>query len=173
MMRAGDKVRIKPYGIAATVSLVDGDSLYVTDGDGFEYVVEASQVESIGPVDPSEILAFRNSVSLASDGKEIRKQTGSGNARELVIDLHVEALVQDRSGLTDADKHRLQIDAFRQTLDRELAHHGRRIVFIHGKGDGILRRELIAVLNKRPGMTWQDAPVEKYGFQGAVRVTVK
>ena len=54
-----------------------------------------------------------------------------------------------------------------------IKHHGRRIVFIHGKGDGILRRELIAELNKRPGMTWQDAPVEKYGFQGAVRVTVK
>ena len=45
-------------------------------------------------------------------------------------------------------------------------------MFIHGKGDGVLRREVLALLKKEyPEAKVQDASFREYGF-GASLVTV-
>ena len=47
-----------------------------------------------------------------------------------------------------------------------------RIVFIHGKGDGVLRKAILTELKtKYPACKWQDASFKEYGY-GATMVTV-
>ena len=89
------------------------------------------------------------------------------------IDLHINELVDTTAGLSPADILNLQIDEFRKTMDANLKKHGQRIVFIHGKGEGVLRNALIKELNHRyKGHDVQDASFREYGF-GATQVTIR
>ena len=51
--------------------------------------------------------------------------------------------------------------------------HGVKIVFIHGKGEGVLRHAVIHELNYRyKNCSYQDASFQEYGY-GATQVTIK
>ncbi len=91
----------------------------------------------------------------------------------LVIDLHIDQLVDTTAGLSNSDMLNLQVDKFREVMDANLQHHGRKIVFIHGKGEGVLRKALLKELNYRyKGHDVQDASFREYGF-GATQVKIK
>ena len=65
-----------------------------------------------------------------------------------------------------------QLGVVRKSLDAHLKEKSRRIVFIHGKGDGVLRNELLKLLKSRyRSCTHQDASFQEYGF-GATMVTI-
>ncbi len=99
--------------------------------------------------------------------KEARRDT------PVVVDLHIEELVDTKAGLSNADMLNLQIDRFRAVMDENLRHHGRKIVFIHGKGEGVLRQALLKELShKYKGHDVQDASFREYGF-GATQVTIR
>ena len=90
----------------------------------------------------------------------------------LEVDLHIHELVDSTAGLTPADMLNLQIDTFRRVMDENLRNRGRKIVFIHGKGEGVLRQALMKELTHRyKGHDVQDASFREYGF-GATQVTI-
>lgn len=89
------------------------------------------------------------------------------------IDLHASALLDNLNGLTKADILNFQIDTFRKVMDENLHYPGRKIVFIHGKGEGVLRQALLKELNYRyKGHEVADASFREYGF-GATQVTIR
>lgn len=91
----------------------------------------------------------------------------------IVVDLHASELIDDLSGLSNADILNMQIDRFQQEMDRYLRHPGTKIVFIHGKGEGVLRQALMKELSHRyKGHDVQDASFREYGF-GATQVTIR
>ncbi len=88
------------------------------------------------------------------------------------VDLHINELVDSTAGLSNADMLNLQVDEFRKVMDANLKNKGQKIVFIHGKGEGVLRQALIKELNHRyKGHQVQDASFREYGF-GATQVTI-
>lgn len=89
------------------------------------------------------------------------------------VDLHIQQLLDDTSGLTNADMLKLQLDTFRQEMDKAIAGKVKRIVFIHGVGDGVLKNELRRELQRKyPRFPYQDASFREYGF-GATMVIVR
>lgn len=90
----------------------------------------------------------------------------------LEVDLHINELIDSTAGLSSADMLNLQIDEFRKVMDANLKNKGLKIVFIHGKGEGVLRNALMKELNHRyKGHQVQDASFREYGF-GATQVTI-
>lgn len=90
-----------------------------------------------------------------------------------VVDLHADALLDTTAGLSPADILNYQIDTFRKKLEERKNQKGHRIVFIHGKGEGVLRHALIHELNYRyKRFQYQDASFQEYGY-GATQVTIK
>lgn len=88
------------------------------------------------------------------------------------VDLHINELIDTTAGMSSADILNLQIDEFRKVMDANLKNKGQKIVFIHGKGEGILRQALMKELNHRyKGHQVQDASFREYGF-GATQVTI-
>lgn len=89
------------------------------------------------------------------------------------VDLHIDALLDDTTGMSNAEMLHYQLDVFRNTLEEYKKNTGQKIVFIHGKGDGVLRRALLEEL-KRKYRTYssQDASFREYGY-GATMVTIK
>ena len=89
------------------------------------------------------------------------------------VDLHIDELIDSTAGMANADILNYQLDAFRNTLSQYKNKKGQKIVFIHGKGDGVLRNALLKELNsKYRTYSYQDASFKEYGF-GATMVTIK
>ncbi|MEG1544154.1 MAG: DUF2027 domain-containing protein [Tannerellaceae bacterium] len=91
----------------------------------------------------------------------------------LEVDLHINALLDSTTGMTPADMLTYQLDKFHEIIAQYAAHKGQKIVFIHGKGDGVLRRSIETELKtKYKQYSYQDASFREYGF-GATMITIK
>jgi hypothetical protein len=90
------------------------------------------------------------------------------------VDLHLEALRPDNTEeLSNTAILRLQLNAFEDTLSRALATNMHEIVFIHGMGNGVLRKEIHRQLSRNKDIKFfEDARKEKFGF-GATLVRLK
>lgn len=101
-----------------------------------------------------------------------RQSKPSGQPGELVIDLHAEELLDDTSGLSSGDILMAQMKEFRRVMDENAKKKGQRIVFIHGKGEGVLRKNILQELKYRyKQCTVQDASFREYGY-GATLVRI-
>lgn len=91
----------------------------------------------------------------------------------VVVDLHADELLETTAGMSASDILNHQLDVFRKTLKEYEKQRGTKIVFIHGKGEGVLRRALVNELQYRyKSYSYQDASFQEYGY-GATQVTIK
>ena len=101
-----------------------------------------------------------------------KKQHKVKNDDIVEVDLHIHELLDDTTGMGNSEMLDYQLDVFRKTLDEFRNRKGQRIVFIHGKGDGVLRRAILDELKRKyKNYTSQDASFREYGF-GATMVTI-
>ena len=91
----------------------------------------------------------------------------------IVVDLHINALLDSTAGMSNSDILNYQLEKVRNTIFEYKNQKGRKIVFIHGKGEGVLRQAVIHELRYRfKNMPYQDASFQEYGY-GATQVTIK
>lgn len=89
------------------------------------------------------------------------------------VDLHISELVDDSSGLSGREALDIQMARFTTALEGALKGKTKRIVFIHGIGNGKLKFELRKALDKKyPKLKYQDASFSEYGF-GATMVIIR
>lgn len=89
------------------------------------------------------------------------------------IDLHINELLDSTAGMSNVEMLQCQIDKFHSVLNENKTKKGQKIVFIHGKGEGVLRSEIEKQLkNRYKPYQYQDASFREYGF-GATMVTIK
>ncbi len=132
--------------------------------------------EEVDKIPPEEI---KKILQEKSKPKKIKipeiKPTGKRREKQKPreIDLHIHELVDDESGLTDADKLELQMLHFRKKINEAIQNHEKRIIFIHGVGNGRLKHEIRNAIDKEyPGVEYQDASFQEYGF-GATLIFIK
>lgn len=95
------------------------------------------------------------------------------NSAILEVDLHIDELLDNTHGLTNADMLNYQLQKFHEVLAQYASKKGQKIVFIHGKGEGVLRKAIEKELKTRyKQYYYQDASFREYGF-GATMVTIK
>ena len=86
--------------------------------------------------------------------------------------MHAHELLDTMIGLAPKDILDYQLKVFADTMNAHAKERGRRIVFIHGKGDGVLRKSILKLLQRQyPAARYQDASFREYGF-GATMVTI-
>lgn len=89
------------------------------------------------------------------------------------VDLHANEVLESTAGLSNSDILEYQLKIFREVMEENKKQKGQRIVFIHGKGEGVLKNALRSELNKNYKQALQqDASFQEYGF-GATMVTIK
>ena len=91
----------------------------------------------------------------------------------LEVDLHIGELLDDTRGMSNSEMLQYQLDKFREVMNQYKNKREQRIVFIHGKGDGVLRKAVLDELKRHyPTCKAQDASFQEYGF-GATMVTIR
>lgn len=88
------------------------------------------------------------------------------------IDLHAGELLETTAGMEPRDIKEYQLQVVRNTMEAHRNDKGRKIIFIHGNGEGVLRKAVIDMLRRYyPTCPYQDASFRQYGF-GATMVTI-
>lgn len=88
------------------------------------------------------------------------------------VDLHIQQIVDDYERLTSAEIITIQMARFKTSLDTALIHKTRKVVFIHGVGNGKLKFEIRKSLEKDyADLLFQDASFKEYGY-GATMVLI-
>ena len=89
------------------------------------------------------------------------------------VDLHIDELLDSTAGMSNSEMLQCQLDKFHAVIDENKNKKGQKIVFIHGKGEGVLRNEIEKLLKTQyKAYYFQDASFREYGF-GATMVTIK
>ncbi len=105
---------------------------------------------------------------------ELKVETKRVVSPDLVeVDLHIHELIDDTRGLANHEMLEIQLGRFRNEMETAISNGTRRIVFIHGIGNGTLKQELRKELTtKYKKYYFQDASFKEYGY-GATMVILK
>lgn len=130
-------------------------------------------IRRIEEMKAASLLRAHARVPQAEAGSTARAGKKPAKDEVIEIDLHANALLDTTSGLSATDIKDYQMKIFRQTMEQYKRDHGRRIVFIHGNGDGVLRKAILTELKySYKTCRHQDASFQEYGF-GATMVTIR
>jgi hypothetical protein len=102
-----------------------------------------------------------------------KKKVSSEKDKEIEeVDLHIEQITDNFQGLSNGEILDIQMSRFTIALDSAIKGKTKRIVFIHGVGNGKLKYELRKTLDKKyTNIKYHDASFAEYGF-GATMVTI-
>lgn len=188
MLKKNDRVNFLDAVGGGIVTKVDEASrlVWIETDDGFD-VGPLAMSECVPVVNSAEymrhahhtISAKNTPQAVTQEPKPSAPHTAVGKrsqrqSYEVVVDLHLEALPTNGSGMTDVEKHQYQLQYFRMQMQQNIRFRGRRLVFIHGKGNGVLKNEIRQELlrNYKNKVDVHDADFSKYE-EGATLVIVK
>ena len=186
----GQRVKFLNDVGSAVVLRMEGELVVVEDEDGFERSVERREL--IAALEP-EVEADKYGNTIPDIATLLAQDVGEKRMRELQkefevryqnsqatsmarrdahmeVDLHIHELVDDQRGLPDRAKLAIQMDHFDRMMDIAKREKLRRIVFIHGVGQGVLRHQIRTSLDEHhPDCTYREGDPRKYG-SGATEV---
>ena len=187
-MVPGDQVAfLNEVGGGTVLAVVGRDRVKLRTHDGFELVYPVKDLVRIAG-DPSRSVSDHHAQLRASNDRlaeRIQKDKGrgataanGGRAHQrvddpgvMVVDLHLNKLVEDESVLSDGEKLSFQLDFFERRLNTAIRERKKRVIVIHGVGEGILREEVRKALQFYEGVRFDDADPRRYGH-GATAVEI-
>ena len=189
-IKVGDRVKfLNEVGEGVVVEL-KGSVVVVEDENGFDNEYPTSELLVVG-CKAEEAEMYGNKLPELSEilSKEVSQERQEeiqkafdvkyANARAtnqmrrgeyMEVDLHFHELVDDNSGLKDRTKIDIQLNHFERMMKIASEQKIRKIIFIHGVGQGVLRHQIRSRLDLYyPNCTVRDANPREYGA-GATEV---
>ncbi|MFT5336591.1 MAG: DNA-nicking Smr family endonuclease [Sphingobacteriales bacterium] len=190
--KLGDRVAfLNEVGEGVITRLVDAEMVELEDTDGFPRIVLGSELilapdqekmreaYALGgnrKLEPHEKAALRKLEEL--DGPEPRRSQPhrDSNKKRVVdmeVDLHIHEITESNSHMTPGEMVSFQMKHFERMLEIALKGRLKRLVVIHGVGEGVLRAEIRLLLSDvYPQIEFFDAPYTEYGH-GATELILR
>lgn len=174
--KIGDKVRVLDEDVRGRVSRVNPKRIVVYTDFGFEasYAPDELVADHALRLDP---IALPSRAVLAEkeaplpDKRGLKKKPKSRDGAALEVDLHIEQIVDSPHGLSRAEMLDLQKSKAFEELEEAMERGVQRLVFIHGVGEGVLKRALCDILERYANLIYYDASYAHYGA-GATEVQI-
>ncbi len=164
-------IKLKPVKLykenAFAVNDFIPDKALVIDVCSFDNYEEKINLQP--QTDLSKILFRKQTYSETS--KKSKPHINNGPAYEMEIDLHIEELLDNYKGMSNAEIIQVQLKHFQQALDKAINEHYRKLIIIHGVGNGRLKHEVRTILSSYKNLQYYDASYSKYGF-GATEILI-
>lgn len=144
------------------------------DDNALLYYITRNDLTNESNIAPTEYLKQALLEKTTADRKpRVKRIEKKKQSQLLEIDLHIDQLLDSTAGMDNAAMLDYQLTKFHEVMNDNIKRKGQKIVFIHGKGDGVLKSELIKSLKSNyKKCYYQDASFKEYGF-GATMVTIK
>lgn len=178
----GDKVKfLNEKGEGVVTNIISKTTLGITIEDGLEIPYLVSELLFV-EIEKNEKKEEFESKSETKNIQLPKKKLGKGPstskphiknnpAYEAEIDLHIENLVDRHLGMSNGEIVQVQLRYFQQALDNAIVNRYRKLVVIHGVGNGRLKEEVRQILAGYGGVRFYDASYAKYGF-GATEILI-
>ncbi len=157
-MKIGDYVGSKYDVTKGYVLSIDKDKVLIKTDDDFELmylkkdlIVYKSDLEAVKTI-------VKDNVSTVLKPKQKKLD---------VIDLHYKG-----KNLSANEILSWQLELFENELHKAIRKNLTEVVFIHGYGEGILKKEIEKILKKK-NIIFSDAPFRQFGHEAAVLVHLK
>jgi len=85
--------------------------------------------------------------------------------------LHIEELIDSHSGLTNSEILSVQLERFEKEIQYCLSNGIKKLIVIHGVGNGKLKQEIVSILKTIDDITYYDASYKNYGY-GATEILI-
>ena len=149
-------------------------------GKSFRQTVYFPGISMLIPINNSDFEDELQDLTSQEIRKAIREKQGAKEKKQIIqnpdlveVDLHIHELLDDTRGLSNHEMLEIQMKTFREKLEEAQKNGNKRIVFIHGLGNGTLKQEIRKELSQRfKKYAFQDASFQEYGF-GATMVIMK
>lgn len=187
IFKKGDRVAfVNEVGGGVVLEVPSPGQVKVRTDDGFVLVRSGKELV---PYDPEYVKqAYRISdhqagMVAANDALEERRQRRKGDVRPgktmkkpednsvAEVDLHLHELVEDETRLSQGEKLKYQLAYFERALEAAIRDGKRKLIVIHGVGEGVLREEVRRMLQYYDGVRFHDANMSRYG-SGATEVEI-
>jgi len=122
-----------------------------------------------GMVAANDVLDEKRKKQLGIRPGKTPKKAEDGGVAE--VDLHLHELVEDETKLSDGEKLRYQLAYFERSLEAAIRDGKRKLIVIHGVGEGVLREEVRKMLQYYENVRFHDADMRRYGV-GATEVLI-
>ena len=176
----------KPYGIKSPVSVelrIDTVKFYklhsFKENDYFDddaqvyYITKNDIPECDMLISNEDIQKVIREKEAPSRRPRIQKIAKKDKDDVLEVDLHINELLDSTAGMSNKEMLDYQMSKFREVMNENINNKRKKIVFIHGKGDGVLKSEIIKAIRKEYKKTdYQDASFQEYGY-GATMIIIK
>ncbi len=163
------KLQITPLKFYKLHSFTENDYF---DDKAMVYVLTTEEKMEMPEINPEELKKAMLQKE-AAPVKLLRREKTPKGSELIEVDLHIHELVDSTTGLSNADMLQLQMDKFHAVIAENSRRKGQKIVFIHGKGEGVLRSEIMKSLKTRYKTFYvQDASFREYGF-GATMIVIR
>lgn len=180
----GDKVGfLNEKGGGIVTKVINKKMVEVTVEDGFVFpyavaelmMLEAAERKPEPIPEPEEekidiSKLFRQKLNHSDKPKKSKPHAQNNGMLEMEINLHIEDLLDNYSGMSNAEIINVQLRHFQKALDKAITGHYRKLVVIHGVGNGRLKQEVRAILDNE-NMRYYDGSYAKYGY-GATEVVI-
>lgn len=91
------------------------------------------------------------------------------NTEIIEVDLHIEHIIDNHAGMSNGEIVEVQMGRFETSLETALRSNSKKIVFIHGVGNGRLKHELRQKLERKYShLKYQDASFKEYGYGATI-----
>lgn len=170
--KIGEKVGfLKEVGGGIIMSFKNEEIAIVEDETGFEREFLISELNTIHG-DQSNILNENFDIKdvieeTVSYGKDLGDITRNKDFWE--IDLHTHVLMESERGLSNGQLLSHQLLEFKRFFRKGKEKGIRKLVVIHGVGEGVLKSEIRHFLEGKDGIEFYDADFRKYG-KGATAI---
>lgn len=116
---------------------------------------------------------FQKVVKTKEEKPVVKKPQRRRDDEIIEVDLHINELLDNPAGLSNKEIMDVQLEKVENEMRSAIQSHAKRIVFIHGVGQGVLKQEVARLLkSKFPKYTFQDASFKEYGY-GATMVILR
>lgn len=180
MFRIGEKVAFLNDTTKGVVQSISGNQVVVMTDYGFEETCDASELvsqESALDGLTSYIPEHRmDEVKEAKYQSEKKKKSVAHPKRKeippIIIDLHIEKLVKSTRQMSNGEIVDYQIRYAQACIDNARRNRQKRLIFIHGVGEGVLKSELKYLFTGYMDIDFFEADYYKFG-QGATEVRLR
>lgn len=158
--------------------IISSTSFMVEDETGFERTFQLDELVKIHGSDynisNSSDLKMNEDETLSVQKHFVLKEQLSGSKKSMdvwEIDLHIDVITETNLGLSNFQMLTKQLSEFKSFFKKAKSKNIRKIVAIHGVGEGVLKEEIRSYLDKQEGVEYFDADFREYG-KGATTVEI-
>lgn len=173
----GDAVSVLNEPIYGTVIVSGSKKTKIRDADGFEREYPNERLVLVKSLENYRLGDDIREKELLKASPSFKKKLEKAPVRAVPfeIDLHFESLYE---GMNVSENYQIlqkQMSACRAFVQKAIRNKTKRIVLIHGKGEGVLKTEIHLYLNRLGSeqgvkLDFHDAPYHEYGMGGATEV---